>query len=98
MKALLFAIALVITMEGHAFAQSNLVKPVVNKPTVRTEILRGINATDLCIGVSHSATRYRPDDYFLCVKRIETENTRKNTNNDAFGAGLFFHAWNHAAL
>ena len=94
MKQLFISTMLICSVAAMANGQgSSLDKPIETKtPTVRSEIFRGRKAEERCTDV-HSVTDYHPVEFVLCVMTLENENVQKNTENDAFSAGLYFAAW-----
>lgn len=56
-----------------------------SRPTVRTEIYRGVSAQGDC-----GLDALRQLD---CLFAIQGANVQRNTSTDAFNAGLFFGAW-----
>ena len=84
-KALLAIVA--ILCAARAQAASKLDAPIEQqRPTVRSEIYRGISAHSNTCGIDAS----RQLD---CVFAIQNANVQRNTSTDAFNAGVFFGAW-----
>jgi hypothetical protein len=84
-----FATALIFARQ--AFAASDLDKPIEQtRPTIRTEIYRGREASGVC---GNNTARL-----WDCVHAIQNKNVQQNTASDAFNAGLFFNIWLIASI
>lgn len=68
---------------------SDLDSPIVNKPTVRTEINRGYEAAFDCS--LHNAGNPRGE--FRCVSGVVSYNQQNNTSTPAFKTALYFSSW-----
>ncbi len=82
--ALACVLAVLWTAAGHA---TELNAPVVESPTIGSEIDRGYSAAAQC-GFTHE-----PTDYGTCIRRLADDQAARRSNVDAFKLGLYFAAW-----
>jgi hypothetical protein len=75
-----------LLLGSNSLAATDLDKPIEpTRPTIRTEIYRGVNAEGAC-GID-------TDRLLDCIFAIQNKNVQQNTSTDALNAGLFFSAW-----
>lgn len=83
-------IAVALLACGAASAQVNLNAPISEKPTVASELRRGIDAAFDCT-LKHMDQSEAMD----CVLDAQHINQQQHAGHDAFDVGLYFEAWRH---
>lgn len=84
----LAALAL-LALTTSAVAQTDLNAPVDEKPTIASEVKRGIGAAMDCRGTG---------DFNKCVLDAASANTQKQPNTNSFELGLFYEACQESEL
>jgi hypothetical protein len=80
-------IILIFCVVAYGARAVDLNAPVVNTPTVGSEIKRGFNAAMGC-NILLSGP-----EFGLCIADIGEKVEQQTTNSDPFTVGLYFHAW-----
>jgi hypothetical protein len=84
---LLFAVACVAVIASNATWAADLNAPVINQPTIGSEIARGTSAAGTCIGESD------PIYSTKCVFDASSANRQRQSNFKPFELGLFLNTW-----
>lgn len=79
---------MLMLLMGALLSQSNLDAPVEDKPTVRSEIIRGFEAGEACADVMAAASTVDG-----CILRVRDRYRATRSNTAAFELGLNIQKW-----